>query len=315
MPGGALRKPVQRLLGTVHVNAKNLIATIYGDMLVPHGGTVWLGSLVKMAEPFAIPSYLSRTTALRLVKDGWLHPTRVGKLSFYSMTDEHVRNVIAYYPRVYGEPSRSRAVTWRLLITSAAGLDTKAYANLRRNLLWSGVGQVAPHVFISAAEDLGSVRALLKDAQLLERVQILDASAVSPSGPDLMRNIVAEAWNIEALEASYSEFLARFRPVWSAIEASRTIDPETAYLTRALLMMEYRRIALRDPRLPRDHLPAVWAGEMAFGLCRSIYEAVLEPSETYLTEIVRTADGPLRSPSADLYERFGGLKPRAWKAA
>lgn len=312
MVRGPIRKPIERLLGTLRINPKNLIATIYGDMLVPHGGTVWLGSLVKMAEPFGIAEYLSRTTALRLVKDGWLHPTRVGKLSFYSMTDEHVRNVIAYYPRVYGQPSVGQTAVWRLLLTGAAGLDAKGYATLRRNLLWSGVGQVAPHVFISAAEDLAPLQALLKSVGLLDRIQILDAAAASPAGPALMRAIVADAWDIEALEKSYQEFLARFRPIWSHIEGTRSLDPEAAYATRALLMMEYRRIALRDPRLPRDHLPALWAGEMAFALCRNIYEAVLEPSEAYLASVVRTADGPLRRPSPELYARFGGLTPRVW---
>ncbi|MCR5879630.1 PaaX family transcriptional regulator C-terminal domain-containing protein [Phenylobacterium sp. J367] len=314
MVRGPIRKPIERLLGTVRINPKNLIATIYGDMLVPHGGTVWLGSLVKMAEPFGIAEYLSRTTALRLVKDGWLHPTRVGKLSYYSMTDEHVRNVVAYYPRVYGKPSADQTAVWRLLLTGAAGLDAKAYATLRRNLLWSGVGQVAPHVFISAAEDLSPLQALLKAAGLLDRVQILDATATSPPGPSLMRSIVADAWNIEALETSYQEFLARFRPIWSHLEGGQHPDPEAAYTTRALLMMEYRRIALRDPRLPRDHLPTLWAGEMAFALCRNIYEAVLEPSEAYLASVVRTADGPLRRPLPELYARFGGLSPRSWGA-
>ncbi|MEW5686063.1 MAG: PaaX family transcriptional regulator C-terminal domain-containing protein [Pseudomonadota bacterium] len=314
MAGSATRQPLQRLLGSVRVNPKNLIATIYGDMLVPHGGTVWLGSLVKMTEPFGIAEYLSRTTALRLVKDGWLHPTRVGKLSFYSMTEEHVRSVVAYYPRVYGKPVAEPGGGWRLLLTGAAGLDAKAYANLRRNLLWSGVGQLAPHVFISAAQELAPLQALLKEADLLDRIQILDATAML-GNPELMRALASDAWNLKALEESYEQFLARFRPIWSRIEAVPSLDPESAYKIRALLMMDYRRIALRDPRLPRDHLPAVWAGEKAFALCRSIYEAVLEPSETYLAQVVRTGDGPLRGASADLYERFGGLQPRVWQAA
>lgn len=315
MAGRAIRKLIERLLGSLKVNPKNLIATIYGDMLVPHGGTVWLGSLVRMAEPFGIAEYLSRTTALRLVKDGWLHPTRVGKLSFYSMTEEHVRTVIAYYPRVYGEPSRAASAVWRLLLTGGAGLNAKEYTTLRRNLLWSGVGQVAPHVFISAAEDLAPLQALLKDAGMIDRIQFLEATAVSPGSPELMRTIVAGAWDIKALEKSYQEFLARFRPLWSQIESSRSLEPEAAYIIRALLMMEYRRIALRDPHLPRDHLPPVWAGEMAFALCRSIYEAVLDPSEAYIMEVVRTADGPLRAASPELYARFGGLRPRQWQAA
>ena len=318
MTDAALRKAVDKLTASLRIVPKNLIATIYGDMLAPHGGAVWLGSLVTMTQPFGIAEYLSRTTALRLVNIGWLQPTRVGKLSYYSMTEEYVRSTAEYYNRIYGAPSLEWSGVWRFLLTGAARLDVKSYTALRRELLWRGVGQVAPHVFISAATTLASIEAILSEAGILDRVQVLDASAVSPASPDLMRAIVADAWDIAAIEKGYEEFLQRFRPIWSQIEKAGDaggIDPELAYVIRALLMTEYRRLALRDPRLPRDYLPTVWAGEMAFVLCRNLYQAVLDPSEAYLNSVVRTADGPFRDASLELRSRFGGPKPGLAKAS
>lgn len=308
MSGGSLRKSVERLLGATRINPRNLIATIYGDMLVPHGGNVWLGSLVEMTGLFGIAEYLSRTTALRLVKEGLLHSTRVGKLSYYSPTQEHMQGTISYYRRTYDAPERDWPGIWRLVLTGAAGLDAKAYTALRRDLLWLGVGQLAPHVFITAAANLSSLEQMFKDGGLVGRIQIMEGRAVLPDNPDLMRAIVADAWNIGAVEEHYQAFLSGFRPIWLQIDKGEPLEPEIAFMIRALLIMEYRRIALRDPRLPREYLPPAWAGEMAFALCRNIYQAALGPSETYLETMVRTADGPIREATTELYSRFGGLK-------
>lgn len=311
MSDTALRRTVERLREAIRINPRNLIATIYGDMLVPHGSNVWLGSLVEMAKLFDIAEYLSRTTALRLVKEGLLHSTRVGKLSYYSPTLEHLQGAISYSHRIYDAPQTDWPGVWHLVLTGAAGLDTKEYTALRRNLLWLGVGQLAPHVFITAAANLASLETMFKEGKYLERIQIMEARSVFPDNPNLMRAIVADAWDIAAVEEHYATFLANFRPIWSQIDKGAQLNPEQAFAVRAMLIMEYRRIALRDPRLPREFLPAAWAGDMAFALCRNIYQATIEPSELYLEEKVRTADGPIREVTSELYERFGGLKRKA----
>jgi phenylacetic acid degradation operon negative regulatory protein len=308
MADAALRKAIDKLIGSLKIVPRHLIATIYGDMLVPRRAAVWLGSLVQMAEPFGIAEYLSRTTALRMVKVGWLQPTRVGKLSFYGMSEEFVRSTGEYYSRVYAPPPREWSGSWRLLLTGSAKLTPTAYTALRRHLLWRGVGQVAPHVFISAATSMASIEEMLTEAGILDQVQVLEASLVAPSSPKLMQAIVADAWDIDAIEKGYEAFLAQFRPIWARLETARDLDPQQAYVIRVLLMNEHRRLALRDPRLPREFLPSVWAGEMAFTLTRNIYQAVLEPSEQYLKSIVRTPDGPLAASPPQLYERFGGLE-------
>jgi phenylacetic acid degradation operon negative regulatory protein len=64
-------------------------------------------------------------------------------------------------------------------------------------------------------------------------------------------------------------------------------------MVRSLLIHEYRRVLLRDPKLPLDFLPADWPGLRARKLCEGLYAALLKPSERYLREQVLTLDGPL----------------------
>ncbi|MDO6806812.1 hypothetical protein Q4595_30420, partial [Wenyingzhuangia sp. 1_MG-2023] len=77
------------------------VITIYGDAIEPHGGTVWLGSLIKLLEPIGINERLMRTTIFRLTQDGWLMSDKVGRRSYYSLTDPGRRKFKKAFRRVY----------------------------------------------------------------------------------------------------------------------------------------------------------------------------------------------------------------------
>ena len=70
------------------LRAGSLITTVFGDSIAPRGGTVWLGSLIRAMAEFGVSERLVRTSVFRLVKDGWLQSSQVGRRSFYSLTNE-----------------------------------------------------------------------------------------------------------------------------------------------------------------------------------------------------------------------------------
>jgi phenylacetic acid degradation operon negative regulatory protein len=51
---GEASRQLQRLLATRSPRAKSLIVTVFGDSILPHGGTVWVGSLIRLLVPFGI---------------------------------------------------------------------------------------------------------------------------------------------------------------------------------------------------------------------------------------------------------------------
>ena len=69
------------------LRAGSLITTVFGDSIAPRGGTVWLGSLIKVMAEFGVSERLVRTSVYRLVKDEWLRSDQVGRRSYYSLTD------------------------------------------------------------------------------------------------------------------------------------------------------------------------------------------------------------------------------------
>ena len=66
--------------------AKSVVMTVFGDAITPHGGAVWLGSLIALLAPLGISERLVRTSVFRLADEGWLEATRSGRRSQYRLT-------------------------------------------------------------------------------------------------------------------------------------------------------------------------------------------------------------------------------------
>jgi phenylacetic acid degradation operon negative regulatory protein len=300
-----IQKAVAGLVKTHKFSPKAIISTIFGDMIVPHGDSVWLGSLVEAGKQFGIKEAHARTSILRLSYEGWLHGVRVGKLSYYTMAEESLRD---YLTPIYGTPNNSWSGDWFIFFTGAADMPKQQYVKLRQALIWEGVGQLAPHVFVSLSPEINRVTRVLEDFGLADQVQVLKAHALAGKDPELVRKMVRDAWAIADIERKYDAFLKRYRPIKQTLDrSSDAIDPESSFVIRALLILEFRVIALRDPHLPSTLMPSSWSGHAAFTLCKNLYQQVLPGSEAYLASIVRTLDGPFKPAGPMLWSRFGGL--------
>ena len=68
------------------MRAWSLIVTLYGDAIVPRGGSLWLGSLTDIMVLFRIDAGHVRTAMSRLTADGWLERVKVGRNSYYRLS-------------------------------------------------------------------------------------------------------------------------------------------------------------------------------------------------------------------------------------
>jgi len=60
----------------------SIVITVFGDAIVPRGGSVWLGTLLEFFKGLDIDSGVVRTAMSRLAADGWLERSKVGRNSF-----------------------------------------------------------------------------------------------------------------------------------------------------------------------------------------------------------------------------------------
>ena len=81
-------QPLDRIIGQLKREPSrtgSIVVTVFGDAIVPRGGSVWLGTLLEFFEALDIDSGVVRTAMSRLATDGWLERNKIGRNSFYRL--------------------------------------------------------------------------------------------------------------------------------------------------------------------------------------------------------------------------------------
>jgi phenylacetic acid degradation operon negative regulatory protein len=284
-----------------------LIVTVLGDAILPHGGSVWLGGLIRVVEPMGLNERIVRTSVFRLSKEDWLSSIQIGRKSYYSLTETGRRRFQAADGRIYAGAHRPWDRQWTLVLTGLVGGEGDRRLTLERDLGWQGFGQLAPGLLVHPDPDPEVVRQTLGDAQTGDRAVVMRAAAESWVTGDALRDVVRTCWDLDRLAADYAVFLDIFRPVWRALDGADGVTAEQCCVLRSLLIHGYRRALLKDPMLPDELLPADWPGAAARLLCRNLYRLIQGAAESHLMAVLETADGPLPEAQPSYFARFGGL--------
>ena len=294
---------IDKLRRQIDLKGKSVIVTVFGDAILPHGGSVWLGSLIRLVAPLGLNERMVRTAAFRLVADDWLAARQLGRRSYYSLTESGRQRFQAAHRRIYAPPRAPWDGQWRLVL--AGDLDAAAREAVRRELHWLGFGAFAPTVLAHPAPDMEALTQTFRDLNLADRLVVMTAQAANQL--PALQALVRGAWDLDRLAADYAAFVDHFRPIYQALGEASAPDPRSCFLVRTLLVHDYRRVLLRDPMLPDELLPVDWPGRPARALCRNLYRLTALPAEEHLMASAETAEGPLPEAAAYFRERFGGL--------
>ncbi|NIV17867.1 MAG: phenylacetic acid degradation operon negative regulatory protein PaaX [Woeseiaceae bacterium] len=281
----------------------SLITTVFGDSIAPRGGSVWLGSLISVMEPFGIGERLVRTSVYRLVQDGWLRSTQIGRRSYYSLTEEGEERFAQATHRIYGEPVTTWNGEWCLILLAGADSDTRDV--VRKECRWLGFGALSANVLAHPAPNMADLDTTLRRLGVVNELVVMSGQTVRNEAG--MRELARSSWNLDDIDVRYGSFVERFRPLIKEYGKNGAMEPKTAFLVRTLLVQEYRKVLLRDPQLPKELLPPEWHGAAAYQLCRNLYRAVYAAADIYLSDVMETANGPLPPPGPGFMQRFGGL--------
>jgi phenylacetic acid degradation operon negative regulatory protein len=265
----------------------SIIITIYGDAIVPRGGSVWLGTLLDIFKALDIAGGVVRTAMSRLAADGWLVRHKVGRNSFYRLADKGHATFAAATEHIYAPHPPAFSGRFDLLLIHN-GDDREA---VRAALEAAGCGSPAPGVWVSPG---GAIPQAAQDVLRLE------------AGGDAatLRALAARAWPLEETAQAYQRFIATFTPVAEALDRHAQLGDLEALVARLLLIHEYRRVVLRDPILPAEVLPGDWPGATARALCAQLYRKLIAPSERWLDAHAIDETGAALPANKDLGRRF-----------
>src|SRR3981189_2987524 len=123
----------------------SIVITVFGDAIVPRGGSVWLGTLLEFFKALEIDSGVVRTAMSRLAGDGWLERDKVGRNSFYRLVKKGRQTFDAATKHIY-DPQGSHSTGPFGLLFIANGEDRDASREALKN---AGFGSPLPGVWIA----------------------------------------------------------------------------------------------------------------------------------------------------------------------
>jgi phenylacetic acid degradation operon negative regulatory protein len=297
---------INHFLDTDPPRSKSLVMTIFGDAIAPHGGRLWLGSLIELVAPLGVTDRLVRTSVFRLVQEGWLVANREGRRSSYALQPDAAPRFARANRRIYAPPGVDWDGRWTLLLAPNGSIDSALRAAVRKELEWEGFAMLAPGLLAHPAADHDGVAEVLRRVDSGGRIFVCAATELPGIGARPLAELVREGWDLSAVVAGYRRFIEDFTPLPALLQAD-TPDPQQAFIVRTLLIHAYRRVQLHDPMLPLALLPQPWPGSEAYALAQAIYRLAWAPAERHLMDVLRREDADAPEADAGLAERFGGL--------
>lgn len=299
---GPFSRWIRRELASDPPRVTSLIVTVFGDALVPHGGAVWLATLIRLLAAFGVNERAVRTGVFRVARDGWLAAESVGRKSRYRVTPEGAERFARAFHRVYDSPFEPWAGEWEAVVAHGEGLGPATRRHLRDELHWAGFATFAPNVYLRPARFDGVAARIVETLGVARAVTGFCARESDTSDLPGLAARAEAVYALPALAGDYRRFLARFSGVADALERDARPSPAQAFVLRTLLVHAYRRVRLRDPQLPRAVLPADWPGAAAYSLCRAIHRAAHPLSEAHLAATA-ALDGDVMPPIPPAFGR------------
>lgn len=284
-------------------SARNLLVTVFGDAIAPHGRSVAVSvrSLASLLEPLGVTERLVRTSLSRLVADEILLVTRLGRRSFYGVHPDAVTLFDHAEQRIYHHADRDWDGWWTLVVIDSGAATPERRAALRRELEWLGLGSVAPNVLASPVVPVDDIVDAVRHVGDVGSVLVTRSQSVAAPVALTDAELAARCAPLGELGEHYEAVRRWFGPLAAAVDGE-VLDPQSCFTARTLLIATFRRVVLSDPLLPTSLLPGSWVGHEAYDDVGSLYRTLRGPAEQWLGATVETVDGSLDEPVED--DRF-----------
>ncbi len=261
------------------LRAGSFIVTFYGDVILPRGRSVWIGNVIEACRVVGINESQSRTAISRLVEAGRLTSRRLGRRSFYQLTDWAAAEFRAAADAIYGPACAPPGDPWTFVHLDAEAADALGPLSGR------GFAPMGGGLVVKPGDCRAEVRALLGGG----RRAVVVAGVPEPLGEGALADWASTLWDLATLSADYAAFADRFGPLAAALADGHALGGAESVVARLLLVHDFRRIALRDPRLPPGAVPADWAGDAARVLFRACYDRLTPVAEHHVLSHFRDA--------------------------
>jgi phenylacetic acid degradation operon negative regulatory protein len=226
---------------------QTLLLSFMADYLWRKPIAVSSASVIDVLADAGVSESATRATLLRMVNRELLERHRRGRKMYFGLTPRSTAVLTEGERHVWEPLDRPWDGSWTLLGFSLNENQHAERHALRSRLAWLGFGPMQNGMFI--APGTLDVEPHLQDLELGGRVRVFVGAPAPPTDID---EVIAQAWDLDALADGYRAFLERW---------DRRGDRDRRPLTQKLLLhAEWLQLVRADPHLPAEHLPSRWPG-------------------------------------------------------
>lgn len=257
------------------VPPRQLITTIYG--LYARAEYDWLSvaALVRLMADLDVDAAAVRSSVSRLKKRDVLRSRKVDGRAGYALAPEAVEMLREGDTRIFDRPRARPEDGWVVVVFSVPESEREKRHALRSQLVRLGFGTAAPGVWVAPGTLAGEVAHTLDRLGLGSYVEFFRGEYLGDPG-----GRVASWWDLDGLEARFTEFCETYGPVrkqWSATAGS----PQEAFAAYIPMLTQWRRLPYLDPGLPLEYLPEGWAGVAAGQLFDDLEGLLRAPADEH----------------------------------
>ncbi len=280
------------------VRPQSMIFTLYGDYIRHAGGSIWIGSLVRLLGYFGVSHQAIRSAISRMKRNDLLRVERAQSRSYYSLTTKSAKIIEEGATRIFHFPTERSHWDgqWHLVTYSIPENEREARDRLRQELTWMGFGLLTNALWVSPNDHRREVEALGNALGVRSRIEVFTARHNGFSDP---RAIVARCWNLAAINARYAAFIAKYKPMYEEhrrlLARGEDIPPHEYFVRRFELIHEFRRFPYHDPELPAELLPPDWRGVEAVTLFRQYHDLLAAKANAFFSSVYENHLGAAQS--------------------
>lgn len=271
------------------MHARSALFDLYGDHLRSRGGSAPVAALVRLLTPLGVAPPAVRTAVSRMVRQGWLVPVRLPPGPGYAVTPAARHRLDDAAARIYRTRQRPWSGSWDLLVVQPVR-SRVVRERLRSGLAYHGYAPLSDSTWIGPVESAEAVALVQGEGVGLARFAAHD---------DAPGERAAQAWDIEALAASYRSWLGFARrlvehpedllPSVGELSGVLLGEDERDFAVRSLLVHEWRKFLFADPGLPAELLPDRWPGTEAAAFFAAEAERLLPAAARHVERCLTSA--------------------------
>ncbi|MBV9847470.1 MAG: PaaX family transcriptional regulator [Kutzneria sp.] len=279
---------VDELAGATCAQPRQLIVTVYGLYARQAGGWLSVAVLVRLLGQLGVDEPAVRSSISRLKRRGILVSERISGAAGYALSEQAREILVEGDERIFQRHRARITDGWLLAVFSVPEAERQKRHLLRSRLAALGLGTAAAGVWIGPAHLCDSVEQAVVRLGMQSYVDLYRADYRAFG--DLVAN-VRRWWDLEALQRSYTEFLAVAGPMCGRWNRRRSTPGRDAFVDYVLALTSWRRLPYLDPGLPIELLPADWQGTAAAKHFFALHERLAEAARDHVTEVRLAATG------------------------